>query len=110
MLKDAPHKLPVKMATQADMARLFAQPHQNYNQNMEQPSLRNIGNRVEWKSDNYGIEETTSIQTGRRGTGMEQDGLSPKVWWIKIRQGCLRSEEPQAQTRPPSPGFHVPGR
>ena len=80
MLKDAPHKLPVKMATQADMARLFAQPHQNYNYNTEPPPLGNV--RVEWKSDNYRIEETTSNQTGRWNTDMEWTGLTPT--WIKI--------------------------
>ena len=62
------------MAAQADMVHLFAQPHQNYNYNIEQPSLRTIRNRVEWKSDNYRIKETTSIQTGRKGRDMEQAG------------------------------------
>ena len=33
-----------------------------------------LKNQVELKSDNYGIKETTSIQTGRRGTDMEQAG------------------------------------
>ena len=47
------------------MARLFTQPHQNYNYNIKQPPLRIIRNRVEWKSDNYGIKETTSTQTER---------------------------------------------
>ena len=32
-------------------------------------------NQVEWKSDKYGIKETTSIQTGRRGTDVEWAGL-----------------------------------
>ena len=39
--------------------------------------LRNIRNRMEWKSDNYRIEETTSIQTGRRHADAEQAGPTP---------------------------------
>ena len=35
-------------------------------------SLRTISNWVEWKSDNYEIKETTSIQTGRRDGDAEQ--------------------------------------
>ena len=27
------------------------------------------------------------------------------VWWIKIQEGYLKSEESQPHTRPPSPGF-----
>ena len=69
---------------------------------MEQPSLRNVRNRVEWKSDNYGIKETTSIETGRRG-GM--DWSLTYVWWTKIRGGYLRSKESQSHTRPPSPEY-----
>ena len=53
------------------MAHLFAQPHDNYNLNVEQPSLRTIKNQVEWKYDNYRIKEITSIETGRRGTDEE---------------------------------------
>ena len=34
---------------------------------MEQPSLRTNRNQVDWKSDNYGIKETASIQTSKRG-------------------------------------------
>ena len=41
----------------------------------------NIINSVEWKSDNYGIEETISIQTGRRGADAEGAGTAPT--WIK---------------------------
>ena len=33
-------------------------------------------NRVEWKFDNYGIKETESIETGRRGADAEWAGLS----------------------------------
>ena len=55
----------------ADMDRLFAQSHHNYNQSIEQPSFRNVRNPGEWESDNYGIEETTSTLTGRRGTDTE---------------------------------------
>ena len=42
---------------------------------VEQPSLRTMGNQVEWKSDNYGIKGTT--QTGRRGTDAEWAGPTP---------------------------------
>ena len=41
---------------------------------MEQPSPRTVRNIIEWKSDNYRIKETTFIQTGRRGTDVEQAG------------------------------------
>ena len=56
------------------MAHLLPQPHQNYNQIIEQPPLRTIRNLVEWKSGNHGIKETTSIQTARRGEDAEQAG------------------------------------
>ena len=56
------------------MAHLLPQPHQNYNQIIEQPPLRTIRNLVEWKSGNHGIKETTSIQTGRRGKDAEWVG------------------------------------
>ena len=62
------------MVAKADMAYLFAQPHENYSKNIEKLSLRNVRNQVEWKSDNYGIKETTSIQTSRRGGDMEWPG------------------------------------
>ena len=48
--------------------------HTNYKYTIEQPSLRTVRNRVEWKSDNYKIRETTSIQTGRMGRDAEQAG------------------------------------
>ena len=63
------------MVAKADMAYLFAQPHENYSKNIEKLSLRNVRNQVEWKSDNYGIKETTSIQTSRRGGDTEWAGL-----------------------------------
>ena len=55
------------------------------------------------KSDNYRTEETTSIQIGWRGTGVEWAGSTPT--WIKIREGYLGSEESQTHTRLPSLGF-----
>ena len=58
---------------------------------MEQPSLRNVRNGVEWKSDNCRIEETTSTQIGRRDVGTEWAGPTPT--WIKVWEGELRSEE-----------------
>ena len=30
-----------------------------------------VRNQVEWKSDNYGIKETTPFQTGRKGREVE---------------------------------------
>ena len=36
-----------------------------------------VRNRVEWKSDNYRVKETTSIETGRRGADTEWADLSP---------------------------------
>ena len=44
---------------------------------MKQQLLRTVRNQVEWKSDNYGIKETTSIQTGRRGADAEWAGPTP---------------------------------
>ena len=52
------------------------------------------------KSDNYGIEETTSIQTGRRSADAEWAGSTPmqrKIWEV-----YLMSEESQTHTRPPA--------
>ena len=45
--------------------------------NIEQPPLRTIRNRVEWKPDNYRTKETTSTQTGGRGADAEQAGPTP---------------------------------
>ena len=70
---------------------------------MEQPSLTTVRNQVERKSDNYGMKETTSIQTGRRGTDAQWAGHTPGVV-NKNSEGYLRSEESQTHTRPPSPG------
>ena len=68
---------------------------------LEQTSLRTIINRAEWKSDKYRIKETTSIQTG---TGWSLIHM----WWIRIWEEYLWSEEPQPHTRPPSPRFQCP--
>ena len=65
------------MAVQTDVAPLFAQLHQNYNQNIEQPSLSPLRNRMERKSDNYEIKETTPIHTSKRGTDTEWAGPTP---------------------------------
>ena len=54
---------------------------------------------------NYGIKETTSIQTGRRGTDAEQGWSHTYVWWIKTQEGYFESKESQPHTRPPSPRF-----
>ena len=59
------------------MALLFTQSHQKHNYDVEQPSLRTVRNQVEWKSDNYGIKETTFIQGGRRGADAEGASPSP---------------------------------
>ena len=68
---------PVKMAALVNTTCIFAHLHQNYNQNIEQPSVRNIRNQVEWKSDNYGIKATTSIQTCRKNGDEEWVGTTP---------------------------------
>ena len=62
-----------KMVAHVNMAHLLTQ-HQNYNQNIEQPSLRTVRNQVEWMSDNYRIKETTSIQAGTKGGDAEWTG------------------------------------
>ena len=63
-------------------------------------SLTGTKSRRMKKSDNYGIKETTSIQTGRRGTNAERAGPTPT--WTKTRVGYLRSKEYQTHTRPPA--------
>ena len=70
---------------------------------MERASLRSIRNQAEWKSDNYGIEETASIQAARRSAGTEQAGPTPMS--IKIWEASLGSEESQPHIRPFSPVF-----
>ena len=55
-------------------------------------------------SNNYGIKETTSFQTGRRAADTEQGGPHPCVV-DKNQEGYPRSKESQPLTRPPSPGF-----
>ena len=62
-----------------------------------------LRNWVEWKSDSYGIKETTSIETGRRSADVEW--ACPTPVWIKIQEGYLGSEKSQIHIRPPSPGF-----
>ena len=51
------------MVAQANMAPLFTQPHQNYNSNIEQPSLKNVRNRAEWKSGNHKTEMNENLIT-----------------------------------------------
>ena len=58
------HGLPICITT--------SQPHQNYNENKEQPSLRNVRNWAEWKSDS--CRKTPSIQTDRRCRNVEWAG------------------------------------
>ena len=54
----------------------------------------------------YGIKETTSIQTDRTGGDAEQAGPTlMHMWWIKIQEGCFGSEESQPYTRLPSQEF-----
>ena len=62
----------VKVEWQVNTASLLEQPRQNCNETIEQPSVRTIRNRGEWKSYNYGIKETTSIQTDRGDRDGEQ--------------------------------------
>ena len=79
----------------------FTSSH-NYIRIKTKPSLRRVRVMVEWKPGSYGIEETISIQTGRRGTDGEWAGLTSR--WIKIWEGYLGSKEPQSHTRTLSPG------
>ena len=67
-------EIPVRKEALVNMAHLLVQPHQNYNYNIKQLSLRTVRNLVEWKSDNYRIKETIFIQTGRRGRDAGQAG------------------------------------
>ena len=57
---------------------------------MEQPSLRNIGNRVEWKSDNYGIKPHPSRLVG--GTEM-WNRLVPHPHVMDKNLGGISSEQ-----------------
>ena len=72
---------------------------------MEKPTNRTIRNESEWKSNNYGIKETTLIQTGMRGRVGRMGWSHIYVWWIKIQEGYLRSEENPGPHQDPNPGF-----
>ena len=95
----------MRMEAQVNMAPLLTQPHQKYNRITKQPSLQTARNQVEWKCDNYGIKETTSVQTGRRDRDTEQAGPHIDMRWLKIWEAYLGSEQSQPHTRPPSQGF-----
>ena len=82
------------------MACLFAQPHQNYNYNIEQPPLRNVRGHSEWKSDNYGISETTSTQNGRKDVDIEWAGPTPT--WIKFGRVILGTRSLRPTAGPPA--------
>ena len=56
------------------------------------------------ESDNYGIKEITSIQTGRRGTDVEQAGLSRICGGQKFRRDISGSRSPS-----PTPGLPAQG-
>ena len=91
------------------MARLFAQPQQNYNWKTEQPSLRIYRYWLEWKSDNYGIKETSSIQTSRQEKTWNRLVPHPHVvdknlGWTSWERGV------QAPHLPSQPRVPVPGR
>ena len=60
-----------------------------------------------WKCDNYGIKETTSIQTGRRGTDTERAGPTSTCGGLKIQESYLRSRVP-APYQAPLPRVPVP--
>ena len=90
-----------KRAAREHTACLLAQPHQNHNYITEPPSLRTVRNRVEWKSDNYGIKEPTSIQTGRRGRDVE---------WAGPSGGISQEQRVPVPHKAPQPRVPVPGR
>ena len=88
------------------MAHLLTQPHQNYNSTIEQPSFRTIRNQVEWKSDNYRIKETTSIQTGRKDRDtVTMNGLAPQIT-VGIKSVEETSEVPNSSTQRPRTGTY----
>ena len=89
---------------QTHTARLLTQPHQSYNWNREQPSLRTVRNRVEWKSDNYRVKETTSIETGRRGADTEWADLSPMCGGWKFGRVISGESRPRPTPGPPAQG------
>ena len=64
-----------------------------------------VRNGLEWKSDNYGIKEITSIQTGRRGGDVERADPTSTWGWRKLQERHVVSEESQPHNRTPSPGF-----
>ena len=59
-----------------------------------------LQNWIEWKSDNYGIEETTSIQTGRRGKDAERGWAHTHV--DKNPGGMSQEQVPQPTPGPPA--------
>ena len=65
-------------------------------------------NQVEWKSENYRIKETTSIQTGRRDRDTEQAGPTSTCGGLKFRRNILGAKSltpiPDSQPRVPMPG------
>ena len=76
------------------------------------PSLRTIRNRVEWKSDNYKIKETTSIETGRRGADMDWGGPTSTCREQKFGRDISGARGPNpksdCQSKVPMPGKLVP--
>ena len=61
--------------------------------------------QVEWKSDDYGINETTSIQTGRRGADTEQASPTPKCGEKKK----FKKDISGAKSTSPTPGTPAQG-
>ena len=72
---------------------------------MEQQSLRTIINQVEWKSDNYRMKETTSIQTGKRGRDMEWAGPISTCGGLKFRRDILGARSLSPTTGPTNSGL-----
>ena len=67
-------------------------------------SLRTIGNPVDWKSNNYGIKETTSIHTGKKDTDMERAGLTHMCGGQKLRMDTSRARSPSPTADLPAQG------
>ena len=91
------------MVAKADMAQLSTQSHQNYKENVEHPSLRTI--RVEWKSDDYRIEDPHPPRLV--GKVQMQNGLVPHRPVVdKISEGLSQKPEvPDPHQEEPTHGL-----
>lgn len=92
-----------------NMVCLLLQPHQNYNKNIEQLSLRTIRNRGEWKSDAYGIKDTHLFRLVE-GTEMWNGLVAHPCVVDKNPRGISQEWGVLAPHKASSPGILVPGR